>query len=129
MHFRPLHDRVVVRRIDAEEKTAGARSEEDEMIKDQTIGSARAERNWNDIGQRVTGNLLTALLAVVLVLASLTNLTAVEGLSQVAAERANHTLSLPPIRYLESTPWMNWDVVSAENADRYADATSCPALG
>ena len=23
MHFRPLHDRVVVRRIDAEEKTAG----------------------------------------------------------------------------------------------------------
>jgi chaperonin GroES len=23
MHFRPLHDRVLVRRIDAEEKTAG----------------------------------------------------------------------------------------------------------
>ena len=23
MHFRPLHDRIVVRRIDAEEKTAG----------------------------------------------------------------------------------------------------------
>lgn len=23
MHFRPLHDRVVVQRIDAEEKTAG----------------------------------------------------------------------------------------------------------
>ena len=24
MQFRPLHDRVVVRRVDAEEKTAGA---------------------------------------------------------------------------------------------------------
>ena len=23
MHFRPLHDRVVIRRIDADEKTAG----------------------------------------------------------------------------------------------------------
>ncbi|MDI2111650.1 co-chaperone GroES, partial [Bradyrhizobium sp. Mp64] len=23
MHFRPLHDRVLVRRLDAEEKTAG----------------------------------------------------------------------------------------------------------
>jgi chaperonin GroES len=23
MHFRPLHDRVVVRRVDADEKTAG----------------------------------------------------------------------------------------------------------
>lgn len=80
------------------------------MIQDQTIGSARAEGNWNDIGPRVTGNLPTALLVVVPVFASLTNLAAVEGLSQVAAERANHTLPLPPIRYLESMPWMNWNV-------------------
>ena len=28
MKFRPLHDRVVVKRIDAEEKTKGGRSEE-----------------------------------------------------------------------------------------------------
>lgn len=79
------------------------------MILDQTIGSARAEGNCNDIGQRVIGNLLTAMLALVLVLASLTNLAAVEGLSQVAAEKASHTLPLPPIRYLESMPWMNWN--------------------
>jgi hypothetical protein len=79
------------------------------MILDQTIGSARAEENRNDIGQRVLGNLLTALLALVLVLASLTNLAAVEGLSQVAAEKAGHTLPLPQIRYLESMPWMNWN--------------------
>ena len=79
------------------------------MISDQTIGSARAEGNWNDIGQRVFGSLLTALLALVLVLASLTNLAAVEGLSRLGAEGASHTLPLPQIRYLESIPWMNWN--------------------
>jgi hypothetical protein len=79
------------------------------MISDQTIGSARAEGNWNDIGKRIIGSLLTAWLALVLVLASLTNLAAVEGLSRVTAERASHTLSLPPIQYLESMPWMNWN--------------------
>ena len=78
------------------------------MISDQTIGSARAEGNWSDIGQRVIGNLLTAALALVLVLASLTNLAAVEGLSQ-AAEKASHTLPLPKIQYLDSMPWMNWN--------------------
>jgi hypothetical protein len=79
------------------------------MIFDQTIGSARAEGHWNHAGQRVVGNLLTAMLALVLVLASLTNLAALEGLSRVAAERASHTLPLPRIRYLESMPWMNWN--------------------
>ncbi len=82
------------------------------MISDQTIGSARAERSWNDVGQRIIASLLTALLALVLVLASLTNLAAVEGLSQVATERASHTLPLPPIRYLESIPWMNWNTLA-----------------
>src|SRR5579859_732063 len=79
------------------------------MIQDQTIGSARAEAHWNYAGRRFIGNLLTALLALVLVSASLTNLAAVEGLSQVAAERAGHTLPLPRIQYLESMPWMNWN--------------------
>ena len=79
------------------------------MILDQTIGSARAEAHWNYAGRRFIGNLLTALLALVLILASLTNLAAVEGLSQVAAEGAGHTLPLPRIRYLESMPWMNWN--------------------
>ena len=78
------------------------------MILDQTIDSARAEGTWNDVGQRVFGSLLTALLALILVLASLTNLAAVEGLSRLAAEGASHILPLPKIRYLESMPWMNW---------------------
>lgn len=79
------------------------------MILDQTIGSARAEGNLKDSGQRVIGSLLTALLALVLVLASLTNLAAVEGLSQKTAESSRDTLPLPQIRYLESMPLMNWN--------------------
>ena len=78
------------------------------MILDQTIGSARAEGHWNHADRRFIGNLLTAALALILVLASLTNLAAVEGLSQVAAGRAR-TLPLPRIQYLESMPWMNWN--------------------
>ncbi len=48
MHFRPLHDRVVVRRIDAEEKTAGGiiipdtakeKPQEGEVV---AVGPARA---------------------------------------------------------------------------------------
>ena len=77
------------------------------MISDQTIGSARAEGDRSHGGERIIGSLLTALLALVLVLASLTNLAAVEGLSQPAAERAS--LPLPRIQYIESMPWMNWN--------------------
>ena len=67
------------------------------------------EEHWNHAGRRAIENLLTTMLALVLVLASLTNLAAVEGLSQVEAERASHTLPLPRIQYLESMPWMNWN--------------------
>lgn len=79
------------------------------MISDQTIGSARAEGHWNHADRRFIGSMLTAALALILVLASLTNLAAVEGLPQVAAERASHILPLPKIQYLDSMPWMNWN--------------------
>ena len=79
------------------------------MISDQTIGSARAEGHWNHVGRRFIGSMLTATLALILVLASLTNLAAVEALSPVAAERASHILPLPKIRYLDSMPWINWN--------------------
>ena len=78
------------------------------MISDQTIGSARAERHLNHVDRRLIGSLLTALLALVLVLASLTNLAAVEGLSQTAI-KASHALPLPRIQYLDSMPWMDWN--------------------
>ncbi len=79
------------------------------MIFDQTIGSARAEEHWNHAGRRFVGNLLTATLALFLVLASLTNLAAVEDFSQRTARSAPDTLPLPRIQYLDSMPWMNWN--------------------
>jgi hypothetical protein len=79
------------------------------MVLDQTIGSAGAEEHWNHAGRRAIENLLTTMLALVLVLASLTNLAAVEGLSRVTAERNSYTLPLPHIRQLGSMPWMNWN--------------------
>src|SRR5579871_5535476 len=78
------------------------------MISDQTIGSARAEGHLNRVDRRFIGSLLTAALALILVLASLTNLAAVEGLSQTA-EKASYTLPLPRIQYLESMPWIDWN--------------------
>ncbi len=78
------------------------------MISDQTIGSARAEGHLNHVDQRFIGSLLTAALALILVLASLTNLAAVEGLPQTA-EKARHTLPLPKIQYFDSMPWMDWN--------------------
>jgi len=79
------------------------------MIIDQTIGSARAEGHWNDTGRRFVGNLLIATLALVLVLASLTNLAALEALSELTVESRGDPLPLPRIRYLDSMPWMNWN--------------------
>jgi hypothetical protein len=79
------------------------------MIFDQTIGSARAEGHLNHADRRFIGSLLTAALASILVLASLTNLAAVEGLSQGADGSTDHKLPLPKIRLLESMPWMNWN--------------------
>ena len=52
MHFRPLHDRVLVRRIDAEEKTAGGiiipdtakeKPQEGEVIASGPAGAPRRE--------------------------------------------------------------------------------------
>jgi hypothetical protein len=74
------------------------------MIPDQTIGSARAEKNC--VGQRVFGNLITTLLGSVLVLASLTNL-AMEAWAEKGA--AVDMLPLPPIPYLDAIPWMKWN--------------------
>ena len=77
------------------------------MIPDQTIGSARAEKNC--VGQRVFGNLITTLLASVLVLASLTNLV-MEAWAEKGA--AVDMLPPPPIRYLDSIPWMKWNAAA-----------------
>jgi hypothetical protein len=75
------------------------------MIKDQTIGSARAEKGRAN--SRIIQSLMTALLASALTLPSLAAWGTERSPEQPAA-RAGDVLPLPPIRYLDSMPWMNW---------------------
>ena len=75
------------------------------MIKDQTIGSARAEKGRANI--RIIQSLMTALLASALMLPSLAAWGTERSPEQPAA-RVGDNLPLPPIRYLDSMPWMNW---------------------
>jgi hypothetical protein len=79
------------------------------MILDQTIGSARAEKRKNRMTGRVIRNLMTALLASALTLPSLAA-WGMESSRQQAAAKPGDVLPLPPIRYLDSMPWMNWNV-------------------
>ncbi len=74
------------------------------MIVNQTIGSARAEQN-NSVGQRRFSNRPAALLVSALVFASLTNL----AMAARAERGTGARLSLPPIPYLDSMPWMKWN--------------------
>ena len=77
------------------------------MILDQTIGSARAEKHKNPVAHRIVRNLLKAFLASALTLPSL----AAWGMdsSPKAAAKTGDMLPLPPIRCLDSMPWMNWN--------------------
>ncbi|MBR0733212.1 hypothetical protein JQ595_31120 [Bradyrhizobium japonicum] len=75
------------------------------MIKDQTIGSARAEKDQAD--SRIMQRLMTALLASALMLPSLAA-WGTESSPDRDRARAGDMLRLPPIRYLDSMPWMNW---------------------
>lgn len=77
------------------------------MILDQTIGSARAEKHQKG-RSRVIRNLMTALLASALTLPSLAA-WGTENSPVRAVTRTDGTLPLPPLRYLDSMPWMNWN--------------------
>jgi hypothetical protein len=78
------------------------------MILDQTIGFARAEKHKVPIAHRIVRNLLTALLASALTLPSLAA-WGIDSLPKQAAAKAGDMMPLPPIRYLDSMPWMNWN--------------------
>ena len=78
------------------------------MILDQTIGSARAEKHKVPIAHRIVRNLLTALLASALTLPSLAA-WGIDSSPKQAAAKAGDMMPLPPIRYLDSMPWMNWN--------------------
>lgn len=78
------------------------------MIRDHTIGSARAEKHKGRLARGVIRNLMTALLASVLTLPSLAA-WGMESSPQQATTKPGGMLPLPPIRYLDSTPWMKWN--------------------
>ena len=61
MHFRPLHDRVVVRRIDAEEKTAGGIIIPDNAKEKPAEGEVIAvgEGAYNEDGDRIKPDVKT----------------------------------------------------------------------
>jgi hypothetical protein len=70
-----------------------------------TIGSARAEKDHAN--SRIIQSLMTALLASALTLPSLAAWGTERSPEQPTA-RAGDVLPLPPIRYLDSMPWLNW---------------------
>jgi hypothetical protein len=78
------------------------------MILDQTIGSARAEKHKNPVAHRIVRDVLTALFASALTLPSLAA-WGMDSSPKEAAAKTGDMLPLPPIRYLDSMPWMNWN--------------------
>lgn len=78
------------------------------MIVDHAIGSARAEKDRNRVNRRAVRNLMTGLLASALMLPSLAAWWT-ESSPEQAKATAGHKLPLPPIRYLDSMPWMKWN--------------------
>lgn len=79
------------------------------MILHQIVDSARAEKQKDRVTSRVIQNLMTALLASALTLPSLAA-WGIEGSPNQASAKPGSVLPLPAIRYLDSMPWMNWNV-------------------
>jgi hypothetical protein len=81
---------------------------EDEMISDQTIVSARAEKRKKAVGQRVVRRILTASMAAVLTLPSLAAWGLDGPRTKPETGNAFETIALPPLPYLDSMPWLKW---------------------
>lgn len=78
------------------------------MISDQTIVSARAEKRKQALGQRVVRGILTAPMAAVLTLPSLAAWGVDGPRSKPKSGNTFETITLPPIPYLDSMPWLKW---------------------
>lgn len=72
------------------------------MIAHQTVGSARGGASWR---ARTIAAGLFALAAMLLPSMAF----GTDGRPQQIASRASHLLPLPPIPYLDSMRWMNWE--------------------
>jgi hypothetical protein len=81
------------------------------MILDHTIGSARAEKRKDAIARRIFRDALTAFLALGMILPSLAAL-GMESSPRPAAAKPGDMLPLPPIPYLDSIPWMKWNMTA-----------------
>ncbi|MBN8991183.1 MAG: hypothetical protein J0H42_23295 [Rhizobiales bacterium] len=77
------------------------------MISDQTIISARAEKQ-NALGRRMVRRILTASMAAILTLPSLSAWGLDGPRTKPETGNAFETIALPPIPYLESMPWLRW---------------------
>jgi hypothetical protein len=80
---------------------------EDEMIRDQTIVSARAEKQ-NALGRRMVRRILTASMAAILTLPSLAAWGMDGPRNKPRSGNDFETIALPPIPYLDSMPWLKW---------------------
>jgi len=77
------------------------------MISDQTIVSARAEKQ-NALGRRMVRRILTASMAAILTLPSLSAWGLDGPRTKPETGNAFETIALRPIPYLESMPWLRW---------------------
>ena len=79
------------------------------MILHQTIRSARAEKRALPVPRRMTRLGLTALLTAVLSLPSVAAWGVDRPEGNIGAAITRHQIGLPPIPYLDSMPWMQWN--------------------
>jgi len=77
------------------------------MISDQSIVSARAEKQ-NALGRPVVRKILTTSMAAILTLPSLAAWGLDGPRETPKSKNAFETITLPPIPYLDSMPWLKW---------------------
>jgi len=78
------------------------------MITDQTIVSARAEKRTKPVGRRVVRGILTASIAAVLTLPSLSAWGLNGPRKTPKSASVFEAIALPPIPYPDSLPWLKW---------------------
>ncbi|MBR1201152.1 hypothetical protein JQ634_35440 [Bradyrhizobium sp. AUGA SZCCT0240] len=86
------------------------------MITDQSLVSARAEKQ-NALGRRLVRGILTASTAIALTLPSLAAWGLDSPRNTPTSGNAFEQIALPPIPYLDSMPWLEWNAGDALKVD------------
>jgi hypothetical protein len=79
------------------------------MIADQTIVSARAEKRKTAVESRFIRRLIAAYIATALTMPALAAWGMNSPYIQQPSDHAAAQITLPPIPYLDSIPWMKWE--------------------